>query len=71
MRRNSISIQKDLFDSSKSQELQMRVRELDVMIKQALKDSKYNEARALTEEQEQIIKELVATGETEERRKKT
>lgn len=65
MRKNSGSIQKDLFDSSKSQELQMRVRELDVMIKRALKDSKFNEARALTEEQEQIIKQLVAADESE------
>ena len=71
MRKDSGSIQKDLFGSSKSQELRMRVRELDVMIKRALKDSKYNEARAMTEEQEQIIKELVAIDETEVHQKKT
>ncbi|UCE07846.1 MAG: hypothetical protein JSW07_07385 [bacterium] len=70
MRNMNASIQKDLFDSSRSQELHMRIKELDVMIKRALKDSKYNEARALTEEQEQIIKELVDADESEVNRKK-
>lgn len=65
MGKRHVSVQKDLFDSSQSQELQMRVRELDVMIKQALKDSNYDRARTLIQEQEKIIKELVAADDSE------
>ncbi len=62
MRNDKLSIQKDLFDSSRSQELYMRVQELDIMIKRALKDSKYDQAREWNLEQERIIQELVAAG---------
>ncbi len=63
-----VSIQKDLFESSKSRELNLRIKELDVLIKRALKDTKYDQARILIQEQEQIINQLVAQSETEENR---
>jgi hypothetical protein len=48
----------------------MRVQELDLMIKRALKDLKYDQAREWIQEQERIIQELVAAGEDHTKAKK-
>ncbi|MBN2030939.1 hypothetical protein JW824_11930 [bacterium] len=69
MQNRNGSIQKDLFESSKSQELNLRIKELDVLIKRALKESKYDQARILIQEQEQIIKGLVTRDEDKVNRK--
>ncbi len=65
MPNRKVFIQKDLFESSKSQELNGRIKELDILIKRALKNSNYDQARTLIQEQEQIITELVSRDEIE------
>jgi hypothetical protein len=64
MKRNPrTSIQEDLFDSSRHQELQRCIRELDIQIAQEMKQFNYEKARQLTEHQEQLIQELVIMNE--------
>jgi hypothetical protein len=65
MKRFRINGQEDLFEKSRSRELQIRVKELDYLIAQAIKRSDFNQARELTEQQKSIIQELVAMGESE------
>lgn len=65
MKRLRINGQEDLFEKSRSRELQIRVKELDYLIAQAMKRSDFNQARELTEQQKSIIQELVAMGERE------
>ena len=65
MRRRILAHQEDLFDSYKPKELRRRVRELDIQIADALKQNAYDRAKALTEEQERLIQELVNLDEPE------
>lgn len=70
MRFNKISHQKELFGSSRIQELQERIHELDVSIAEALKTNRYDRAKVLSDEQKDIIQELVELGESESGPKK-
>ena len=63
-RRNAF--QEDLFETPRTQELQRRVKELDIKIARALKKNEYEQAKALTHQQEQIIQELVSLSEGNE-----
>ena len=65
MRFRQISHQKELFGSSRIQELQERIRELDVLIAKALKHNHYDKAKVLSDEQKGIIQELVELGDIE------
>jgi len=65
MRTPRVAIQEDLFESSRFQELRRRVRELDLLIARALKKSDYDQAKEFTDQQAQIIQELVALGDGE------
>jgi len=58
-------LQEDLFEESQIHDLGNRVKELDVLIARALKEHDYAKAREWTQEQEQIIRQLVEMGETD------
>jgi len=64
-RRSRSSSQGDLFETSKIQELQDRVKELDRLIADAMKQNRYKDAKSYTEEQKIIIQRLVQLGETD------
>lgn len=55
----SKSNQEDLFDVSKTSDLEYKVRELDKKIYQSLKNNNYQKAKELTELQKKYIQELV------------
>ena len=65
MTHRRVGIQEDLFESSKSQELRQRVKELDLLISKALKQDDYDRAKEYTEQQKRFIQELVEMGEAE------
>ena len=58
--------QKELFETSRAEELDRRVKELDKLISNALKRNDYEKAKEWTNEQESIIQELVELGGTEQ-----
>jgi len=53
------SNQEDLFDVSKTNDLQHKIRELDKKIHQSMKNNDYKKAKELTELQKKYIQELV------------
>lgn len=61
--KNRSDAQGDLFDTPKPQELRRRVRELDSMIAKALKKNEYETAKSLTDQQKELIQQLVDRGE--------
>lgn len=63
MKTYRIAFQENLFESSRDQELQRRVKELDVLIARELKKNNYDRAKTLTEQQKICIQELVEMGE--------
>lgn len=63
MKTYRIGFQENLFESSRDQELQRRVKELDVLIARELKKNNYDRAKTLTEQQKRCIQELVEMGE--------
>ena len=69
MRLRKISQQKELFGSSRIQELQERIRELDISIAEALKNNRYDKAKVMSDEQKGMIQELVELGESESNKK--
>ncbi|MFO7890777.1 MAG: hypothetical protein R6V04_10610 [bacterium] len=60
---HSRSNQEDLFDVSKTNDLQYKVRELDKKIHQSLKNNDYQKAKELTDLQKEYIQELVSLSE--------
>ena len=62
---NKKSWQKELFGLSRIQELQERIQELDISIAKALKNNHYDKAKLMSDEQKDIIQELVELGESE------
>jgi len=68
MKRRRGAFQEDLFESSEVQEMQRRIRELDNLIARAMKTKQYDEAKALTAQQEDLLQKLMAMGnESEEK----
>ncbi|GEM_PF-817798 len=65
VRNNRSSYQQDLFGVSKSSALKERVRELDRLIKRALRKKNFESANEFIREQERIIRELVDIGDKE------
>ena len=65
MKLHPISRQKELFGSSRIQDLQEQIRELDISIEKALKNNHYDKAKILSEKQKAMIQELVELGDTE------
>ena len=59
MSRRENHIQKDLFGESKTKNLRIQVKELDRMIASAMKKKEYQKAKELTDQQSEIIQELV------------
>jgi uncharacterized membrane protein (DUF106 family) len=70
MKLHSISHQKELFGSSRVQELQEQIRELDHSIAEALKSNHYDKAKMLSDKQKNMIQELVELGDTETKKSK-
>ena len=52
--------QADLFNVSKTHDLQYKIRDLDNKIRQSIKDNNYTKAKELTELQEKYLQELVS-----------
>ncbi len=52
--------QVDLFNVSKTHDLQYKIRDLDNKIRQSLKDNDYIKAKELTDLQEKYLQELVS-----------
>jgi uncharacterized membrane protein (DUF106 family) len=65
MKLRPISRQKELFGSSRIQELQEQIRELDNSIEKALKNNHYDKAKVLSDKQKSMIQELVESGDTD------
>ncbi|HHS12522.1 MAG TPA: hypothetical protein ENN03_02005 [bacterium] len=55
--------QGDLFGMEPLKALRQKIHDLDGSISKALKSRDYSKAKQLTEEQEKLLKELVARGE--------
>ena len=62
MKRHLKAFQEDLFESSEVQEMQRKVRELDNLIAKAMKTKHYDDAKALTAQQEELLQKLMAIG---------
>ncbi len=65
MKMRPISLQKELFGSSRIQELQEQIRELDHSIAEALKNNHYDKAKVFSDKQKNMIQELVELGDTD------
>lgn len=63
---NRKSNQEDLFNVSKTHDLQYKVRELDNRIRQSLKVNDYAKAKKLTELQKKYLQELVSLSDSPE-----
>jgi hypothetical protein len=64
MRRRRKEFQEDLFESSETQEMHRRVRELDTLIAKAVKAKNFDDAKALTDQQEQLLQKLMKMGDS-------
>jgi len=62
MMKHRITIQEDLFESSRSLELRRQIQELDRLIAREMKKKQFEKAKELTQKQESLIQELVIIG---------